>query len=291
MTNRLIRWLNKNYPQNLIIEKPVAGIIFFLSFCFVFVILYQPLDLHGTRYWGFEVSMIIYLIALAIPLYILIRLLGRIKYFSNPNEWTLFKELVSIIIILSGMGIAIYFYGFLLEEPGSRWNMSTFFDSYEHSFLIGLVPFMFFTVINYRHLMTKDIERSYISVSPTKSDSGLLEKQIRIGSQLKKEELIIYPSELVYAESEGNYVVFYLTVSHQIQRKVIRNSINNIENQLSSVPFLLRTHRAFIVNVRYVISQKGNTLGYRLHLKGVDSVVPVSRQNVKEFDHRLKQLV
>ena len=112
---------------------------------------------------------------------------------------------------------------------------------------------------------------------------------IRIASQLNKEELSFYPSQFIYAEADGNYVVFYLNINNQIQKKIIRNSINTIAQQLSSIPYLIRTHRGFIVNVKQVISQKGNTLGYRLKLGGIDDIIPVSRQNAKEFDQLLRQ--
>jgi len=36
------------------------------------------------------------------------------------------------------------------------------------------------------------------------------EEKVEIVSRVKKEELIFYPGQLLYAESDGNYVVFYL---------------------------------------------------------------------------------
>jgi DNA-binding LytR/AlgR family response regulator len=80
-----------------------------------------------------------------------------------------------------------------------------------------------------------------------------------------------------------------LLINNQIHKKIIRNSINNIAEQLSIVPYFIRTHRGFIVNVKQVISQKGNTLGYRLKLDGVEEIIPVSRQNTREFDQLMRQ--
>ena len=98
-----------------------------------------------------------------------------------------------------------------------------------------------------------------------------------------------YSGQLIFAESDGNYVIFHLNVDNQIRKKTIRNSIGNIEQQLSSIQYYMRTHRAFIVNVKQVISQKGNTLGYRLKFNGIDTVIPVSRQKTRDFDQLLKQ--
>ncbi len=285
---RAFKILNKNYPQNFIIEKPYAGTLIFIAFCLAFMVLYKPLDTHQVRSFSYGITMAIYLGILSVPISFVIRILKKIRYFSNPDEWTILKEILAIIFVLVGMGISIYFIGFLLEEPGDRWNLFTFFNSCLISFLIGIVPLMFFTATNYRHLFVADIVKNF---KPDINTSSLAQSEnlIEISSQLKKEELSFYPGQLVFAESDSNYVVFHLNVDNQIRKKTIRNSIGNIEQQLSAIPFFMRTHRAFIVNVKQVISQKGNTLGYRLKCNGIDTVIPVSRQKTRDFDHLLKQ--
>ncbi|MGA3013193.1 MAG: LytTR family DNA-binding domain-containing protein [Bacteroidales bacterium] len=288
MLTRIKEWLDKNYPQNYIVRKPYAGTLIFLGFCFGFAIIYKPLGIHGSRSFGFMLTMAIYLSTLSIPVFFIIQILKKIRYFSNPNEWTIIKEIIAIALALLIMGIALYFVGFLMESPGNRWNFETFLDSCKHAFLLGIIPFGFFTIINYRYLFVKDIAREFnqdLNQLPAEPPEEL----IRIGSQLKKEELSFYPSQFLYAASEGNYVVFHWMENNHVQKKLIRNSISNIEQQLSAIPFFIRTHRAFIVNVKQIISQKGNTLGYRIKLEGIDDIIPVSRQNAREFDQLLKR--
>ncbi len=286
--NRIFRFLNKNYPQNFIIEKPYAGTGIFLSFCFAFLILYKPLNTHGVRFFSFGVTMAIYLAIISVPIFLVIKYLKKIRYFSNPDEWTLLKEFLAIVMVLLGMGTSLYFAGFIMESSGGRWNLDTYFNSCFNAFLIGIIPFMFFTASNYRHLFVSEIVKNFKPGNNPLSPQ-LAEKLIEISSQLKKEELGFYPGQLIFAESDGNYVVFHLHVDNQIRKKTIRNSIGNIEQQLSAIPFYMRTHRAFIVNVKQVASQKGNTLGYRLKFNGIDTIIPVSRQKTRDFDLLLKQ--
>ncbi len=177
---------------------------------------------------------------------------------------------------------------FLMEPPGQRWNLITFFDSLLSSFLIFALPFFFFTIINYRYLLVYDIIKNY-NTENSQPDQETAAKPIRIESQLKKEELVFYPGQLIYAESEGNYIAFYLNLDGQVKKKLIRNSISNIEQQLSVIPFFFRVHRAFIVNVKRIKSQKGNSLGYRLKLSGTEIEIPVSRQKTSEFDQVIKR--
>lgn len=282
-------WGNKKYPQNILIKNPLIGTIIFLVFCISFVLIYKPFQFHASRYFNFETTITIYFIIVAFPLYGFVRLLKSFAFFSDPEEWTIIKELLSIIISLLCMGVTIYFSGFLMETPGDRWNLPTFFNSLITASLIGIIPFLLFTLINYRYLFVTDIMKNF-STETNALISEKSEELVRIASQLKKEELEFYPGQLIYAESDGNYIVFHLNVENQVKKKVIRNSINNIEQQLASIPYIFRTHRAFIVNIKKVSSQKGNTLGYRLKLYGTDTEIPVSRQKTREFDQILKTI-
>ncbi len=288
MDLQFYHWLNKKYPQNYIIKKPLIGTLIFLAFCLAFVVLYKPLNPRGARFFSLEFTMVIYFSSLSIPIFFLIKILKSVRYFSNPDEWTLLKEIISVVYILLGMGIALYFAGFFVEIPAHRWNLTTFLDSCSRAFLVGIIPLAFFSIINYRYLFVTDIIRNYSPDVQTSSPEQT-EQLIRIDSQLKKEELSFYPSQLLYAESDSNYVVFHLKIGDQVQKKIIRNSISNIELQLSETSFIIRTHRAYIVNIKQVISQKGNTLGFRLKLNDIDAVIPVSRQKSKDFDQLIKR--
>ena len=281
-------WLNKRYPQNYIIKNPFIGSLLFLGFCIFFVIVYKPLQTHESRFFSYNLTVAVYCFIVTIPLFGLLRILKTIKFFSDPEEWTVLKELLSALISLFGMGVAVYFSGFLLEPPGQRWNLITFFDSLLSAFLIFVVPLSFFSIINYRYLLVSDIIKQFNTTEAFLKSSGESEELIRIESQLKKEELSFYPNQFIYAESDGNYTAFHLNLEDQIKKKIIRNSISNIDQQLSALPFIFRTHRAYIVNVKTVSSQKGNTLGYRLKLIGTDKEIPVSRQKTRDFDQIMK---
>lgn len=184
------------------------------------------------------------------------------------------------------MGLIVYFTAFIIEEPADRWNLPTLVNSVSNAFLIGILPFIFFTVINY--LILKSPETTF-KPNAVPAVNQPAEEMLQIKSQLKKESLYIFPDQVMYVESESNYVKFYLLHDNKIQKKVIRSSITNIEKQLSLIPYMFRTHRAFIVNLKYVRSQKGNSLGYRLRLRGIETEIPVSRNRTKEFSKIIAQ--
>lgn len=288
MKSKFNIWLNNRYPQNFILKHPLYGSALFLLISLIFLITYRPLKMHGSLSFSFFVTMIFYFLASAISVFICTRVIKSIPYFSNKKEWNISKELISVFLVLTGAGITIYLMGFVLEEPADRWNFATFIDSCKYAFLIGIIPFGFFTLINYRHLLYQEISLDYKSDhtrSETAASKG--EELIHIISRLKKEELSFYPNQLLFAESDGNYVVFHLADEQKSRKQVIRNSLNEIEQQLSHISYFSRIHRAFIVNVKKVKTKKGNALGYKLKLFGSDEEIPVSRQNVSAFDEML----
>lgn len=287
MISLFSQWINKKYPQNYIIKKPHIGTVILLVFCFCFLVLYKPLNVHNARSFSLEFTMAVYCLSLIVPVFGIAKTLKHTPYFSDVLEWTIFKEIVSIVLILLGMGVTIYFMGFLVEGPAGRWNINTFISSCIMSAMIGIIPLGYFTVINYRYLFVTDITQTFNPVN--NSLTPVSEKRIIIASQLKKEEVSFYPSELIYAESDGNYVVFHLEADGRPDKKIVRNSINSVSQQLSTIPFLIRTHRAFIVNMKKIRSRKGNTLGYRLKLSGTETEIPVSRQNTRDFDELIRQ--
>ncbi len=284
MKNQIISWLNRKFPRNYLIENPVAGAIINTLFCFIFILLYKPLQTNASPHLSFELTMAVYSIGSGLALMLFVWILNFSKWFSDIKEWTILREIASVFLILTGIGSVVYLMGFFIESPAGRLNMETYLDSVSRSFLLGLFPFVFFSAINYRYLSAdNDQFRVKYNINP-RPENNEEEQVIKISSKLKKEELSFFPDEFIYAESDGNYVVFHILKNNALKKEIIRNSISNIEQELAEIPGIIRTHRAFIVNLKKVKSKQGNILGYQLRLSGTDSVIPVSRNNIHKFD-------
>jgi len=288
MARVIKKWLFKSLPKNFILKKPFQGTLILLGFFFFFSVLYRPFHFHGARSLSFGLTFVFYNLFLFIPVFVCLMLLKRIPYFSKETDWTLIKEILALLLLLCCAGVTLYFAGFIIEEPSDRWNLMTFLGSLKYASLIVAIPFVFLSFSSYRILFSVD-SLQYYTRSAKQSTSIKPENVVRISSQVKKEELSFHPSQFVYAESDGNYVVFHLNMDGQHIKKTIRNSINDIEQQLSAIPYIMRIHRAFIVNLKKVISKKGNSLGYRLRLTGLENDIPVSRNRIRHFDVRMEQ--
>lgn len=280
--------LKHKYPQNYILRNPIIGSLIFMVFCFLFVVIYRPMKTHASQNLSYATTLGVYLLSWAISVYIMVRLLPLIPFFSKKSEWTFIKEISAILLILAGTGITTFFMAYIMEAPADRWNIRTFLDSCKYPLFIGIFPFGLFTLLNYRHLFVEEVLQEFAN-NPAQMRSAETETKIQIISKLKKEELSFFPNQLIYVESEGNYSVFHLSEGQKVRKELIRNSITDIERQLSAIPYFIRVHRAFIVNVKKVCSKKGNTLGYRLRMVDSDAEIPVSRNNVSSFDILVKQ--
>lgn len=287
MTYNISKWLNKRYPQNNIIKKPFLGSLMLCVFCIVFILLYKPLNTHAGKSLNYIHTMILYCASMAFPVVVLSLLIKKIDYFSKIEDWTILKEFVSIVIIFLGIGTTVYFMGFLLEDADGRWNMNTYLDSCFNSLLVSFIPFAYFSIRNYRLYISKNLSYSYNN--DVDNQKEIYQERISISSKLKNEGISFFPNQFVYAVSDGNYVNFYLKENERTRKETIRNSISNVEEQLSGIPFIIRTHRAFIINIKMVSNKEGNSLGYKLRMENTDYKIPVSRKRTKVFDKKLSE--
>ncbi len=280
------RFFKKRYPQNYIIRNPVSGSLILFLFSLAFTLLYHPLNVHRSFYFGFEATILLYTVPCSVVAGLSIYLMRRIPYFRSIGQWTVFKEILFIYLVLQLMGITIFLLGFVLEGPAetSRWNLNTFINSSKGAFLIYMLPFTFFSLINARFLFL-----NFQSAVNTIQQEGKQELMVHIHSSLKKEHLDFKADELIYAMADGNYVMFHLYREHGIVKIPIRNSISDIEQQLEKIPMYYRSHRGFIINLFKVKDKRGNASGYILKMHHTNENVPVSRSRIAEFDRLLNK--
>ena len=65
---------------------------------------------------------------------------------------------------------------------------------------------------------------------------------------------------------------------------VKRITLSSFCDQLGEMKEVVRTHRAYAVNIGFLKHTSGNAQGYQLTMEGVEFTVPVSRKYMPEFD-------
>ncbi|MGY6523166.1 MAG: LytTR family DNA-binding domain-containing protein [Mongoliitalea sp.] len=279
-------WLTKEIPKNYLLQKPWAAFLAVTVFGFLFMVVYSPFSSGQDEDGKFIVKLLAYGMLVGTSAWLATS--GIILPFLAKKGafWSIGKELLAFAVVLSAMGLTIYFAAFLLEPEADRWNFPTFLDSFKYAVFICFLPYIFFSLVHFPFwFSTLPVQDEFFKRLPVATVKD--EPLISISSKLKKESLGFQLSELLCVSAEGNYVAFYLQQEDRLQKKMIRNSMIEIEEQLRDHACLVRVHRAFLVNLNKISHKKGNALGYRLRLNGLDMEIPVSRNKVKEFEEKL----
>ena len=168
------------------------------------------------------------------------------------------------------------------------------------SWVMVLAPFptIFFLMWNRNLQLTRNLKEAmemngHLSrrISPEVGIASLEDKVFSSEEALvfaggTKEMLEVKAGDFLYAEAKGNYVkVGYRSDSDKEKKitwRLLRATMKQAEEAVSACPFIIRCHRAFLVNIRMVVKVDGNSQGYKLNLEGCEEEVPVSRAYAKE---------
>ncbi|MCC5926381.1 MAG: LytTR family transcriptional regulator [Bacteroidetes bacterium] len=301
--------LNRAFPVNYFVRVPEKGAPLLAGVTLLFTLIYRPLETSAGAYFSFEVTMFLYGLVVGFAAYASFRLIHLLRGEDASEPWTIQSEVISIVFSLVNMGTAVFLAAFLLEESADRWNWSTFSNSLQTTALIAGIPLFAATLLNIRSLFQQE-EVFTLNEQPIPETSV-----ITIQTQLREETIEFSPMQFIYAESDGNYIQLYLDERKHpqrvsaaspdmhsteegaallnasgsgVRRHTIRLSMGSLEEQLKPYSIFMRTHRAFIVNLKKVREANGNTLGLELKLVGTDAEVPVSRSQVKPFKARFR---
>lgn len=103
-------------------------------------------------------------------------------------------------------------------------------------------------------------------------------KHIEIVSDNESDNFRIQVSDIVYVKSADNYVEIGYHDEGIVKKKMVRNTLRNIEQQLSEFNNFIRTHRTGLVNIQYIDKLNKNFNSYWLSLDKTKETIPVSRQ-------------
>lgn len=129
------------------------------------------------------------------------------------------------------------------------------------------------------------LETEQKSISTYLSKDNVADKIILQGDN--RDSLAVNPQDIIYVESIANYLNIVYFNDADLCSKRLRSSLRDVEEALEAFPFMVRTHRAFLVNIHYITQVTGNSAGMKVSLFSCDKVIPVSRSNIGEFKKRI----
>jgi|GEM_PF-292254 len=264
--------------------KDDLRILLSISFgVFLFVLFFQPFPLDE-----FDFNNRLLLIAGLGSIVFLFMVLVRffVQWLKQKYEQSISEYGIStftgglIILVLSSVAFAFYlryvgsvrisFYIMLkivlicLAAPVALWQYDTFRELRQQNA----------TLLQERETFPGKIE---------KQEEDYHTKSIEIISENNGENLNLLISDIVFVKSADNYVEVVFKEGDVFRKKLLRNTLKNIEQQLRQYSNFTRCHRICIVNTHYIEKLNRNYSNHWLIIKGFDERIPVSIQYVMKL--------
>ncbi len=273
----MLKILNQPYPFS---EKSIPQIVFqsILEGLFVafFLIVIEPFGLGNWQIENKNFYLFLYGIVTTVCVLILriIVYLNFSKYQSQSN-WTIFKEIISILSLISLITIGNYLLTSIVFDL--KHSVEGFANMFFMVLVIGIFPTVFGVMANYLYHFKKYSKEIEVQTISTNQSPFLKEVKITLIAENEKDTLVIEPENLFYIESADNYSTIFFQKNEQLQKELIRSSLARLVAQINDKN-IVRCHRSFIVNMANVQKVKGNAQGYKLHLDAYNLEVPVARK-------------
>lgn len=278
MIKKLLQVLNQPYPDEDDLKSIIKGALSGGLVVSVILALFQPFGLHeagsDVYYYCLVFGVISFIVAIMFDI-TSVYVLGLRR--DHPN-WTLWKWVVSIIVmvlLIAAANFTYISYAFVGSFDPSRFGFILYITA-----VVGIFPvFIFGTLRTIKSLKANQQLAQTIHPKSTEEISSMVDLPI-----LKsKATLKIDTQSILFIEAMQNYVSVFYTEEDQVKKEVIRNTLTAIEKAIAT-PSIVRCHRSYLVNKDKIDHVEGNAQGLQLYLSGNDNkAVPVSRKYIPIF--------
>ena len=270
--------LKQSVPEHLISKKnTIIQIAFTAIFTFIFIIIYRP---FGYDNWYGNIGNLKLLAGTAVVVLagMVVIILTRIGMFilKKNHEITLalYIWIVALEIILLG-GFYTALEVFILKDK--RSPLLLIFNALQNTSLILLIPYaltiLFFAWNDIKRKLEQVLQQfrdpSDIFI-PIKDEKGVLRVTLK-------------SMNILYLESNDNYVNVYYLDNEKIKTFLIRNSLKQMEKGFKDYP-IYRCHRSYSVNIKNVKMIRKAKKGYELIINTPkEECLPVSKSYEKKI--------
>ena len=293
----MLEFLNRPYPFTFMPSRRIKQIIP-IGFCvLLFLILFKPFGLgNNPDYILFSAYMVTCAAFAGLLTTVLIPL--AFPKFFDESKWTLKKNLLWVIginiIFVIILFPALNIFLILKYNSFQELTFKNFLWWLHIQLILGVTLGIIINLFNQNYLLKKHLRiaedinsivqkekhektESNIENAITNNEKNQLEFEID-----KFNKVAISVDKLFYVEALGNYInIIYH--SKENRKITVRETISNIEKKISNSKIIYKPHRSYLVNLKFIENITGDSQGLKIHLKGFEKVIPVSRNKIKEF--------
>lgn len=243
---------------------------------FMFYLFFQPLDLKNADLnnrlviiagFGFITFFILGLNLIFLPFVF--------PKFFQTGKWNLIRDIILNAWIWILISIAYTFYARYVGL------IEITYDSMFKLLLLGLAPVAILVVGNQNKILKRYLQNALEltkKLDQEEKEEDDQEAEFTFESDNKSESLKVDLNTVMLIKSANNYIEIFWKKDDEMHKKLIRNTLTKIEDQLKSFPNFIRCHRTALINKSYVQKLVGGSHGLHVRLDGFDELIPVSRQ-------------
>jgi len=242
---------------------------------FLFILFYQPFPLDD-----FDFNNRLIFIAGFAAIVFLIMIIIRISFllfFLNINPRTTLPVFIQgfLIFVLSSVAFAFYLY-YVGKVPIS------FYIMLKVSLICLAVPIILWLYDFIKHLKISNIllseERKSLQKQITEYQDNYMNQPVVFTSDNGADTIKLMNSDVAFIRSADNYVEVVYLETDEFKRKLIRNTMKDIEQQIKAYSNFIRCHRICIVNIHFIEKLNKSNDSYHISIRGYEEKLPVSRQ-------------
>lgn len=221
------------------------------------------------------------------------------KHFYDPDQWTTGKNILHCFLFLLFTGICTFIFDrYFLIRADFRSDFGThdfyvvFFIDMLAAITIGIIPLIFGLFIVENNALKRNLLEAQ-RLNKLLSERALQKEETTETITLSgdtKDSISLIPENILFMEASGNYVEICYKEEAKEKHKLLRSTIKQMEEVTQAFSYLIRCHRAYIVNINHIRNISGNAQGYRLSLTNTMQEIPVSRTYLKELKN-LKDII
>ena len=276
--------MNKNLNQLIHLVKQDLTLFLSIGFgVFLFVLFFQPFPLERFDFnnrmlffAGLGAIVFVFMVLIRVVFPWLIR-----KYEHSTREITFYSFLSGLaMMLLSSVSFAFYLYYVGSVEI-------SFFNMFKVVLICTAPPLALRLydaniALKIRNEALVEEKETMLKQMEAYEDTEL-DKTITFVSESSTENLNLPAASVVFIQSADNYVEIVYREADQFKKKLIRNTLKNVEHQLKPYTGFIRCHRMFIVNTYHIEKLNKNFNTHWLSIKGYQNKIPVSRQYLLKF--------
>lgn len=307
----MFRFLTVPYPFESSLLKRLIDSLVVSLFVFLFLYIFQPFGLNTYPISPLILTLGYGVVSFFVMLFVSLIMLYAFPYYFNETKWTTGKELLWLIIMIGLIGLGNAIYTHLADI--ARLSIKSVFTFELYTLAVGVFPVSISVLINQARLRssyqksseeintlleTSSDETKSLQSTPLKeivqNEPEDLENQeekipFKIIADNGKDHFIVYADELLFIRSADNYVEVFYHRANQTRCELIRTTLKLCTDLFAQQQNMLRCHKSYLVNLRFVNHVSGNAQGYKLHLNHTDELVPVSRTHNDVIKKRLSK--